>query len=434
MPHPFGYRTLAAVAIIVVAAGADWLLGQDVQGALIVLVGGVAAVLVAAGAGDADDLSEIGPPAAPARPPGVDIDEVIAAIVEPVLLIAEGRVSHANAAAKALLGGHVVGEDVRLAIRHPAAAERLTSGRTDDAGPINLVGLGTLDQRWEMRVTPLSDNRRVVHLIDQTGSYAAERMRVDFVANASHELRTPLASILGFVETLSDDKAGGDVEVRARFLKVLFDEARRMQRLVEDLISLSRIEAEKYRLPSQAIDLSALMEEVQGELADSHDKRGEDLVTDIAADLPMVAGDRAQLSQVLHNLIGNAMKYGRPGTPIITRLWRDQTGMVRISVSDEGEGIAPEHLPRLTERFYRVDAGRSRAMGGTGLGLAIVKHIVERHRGRLDIHSVVGKGTTASILLPATQAATQAAAQSATSRDALSSKGNATVTEAGASE
>ncbi len=427
MLDPFGLRTLIAIALIVVGAAAIALIQQDFQGGLIVLVGGIAAVLIAAGTGEA--AADLGPtpPIAAEQPRAINIDELMEAIVEPVLIVAEGRVAHANGPARQLLGGHIIGEDVRLAIRHPAAAERLTNNRGAQSGPINLVGLGTLDQRWEMRVTAMSDGRRVVHLIDQTGSYAAERMRVDFVANASHELRTPLASILGFVETLSDEKAGGDAAVRGRFLKVMFDEARRMQRLVEDLISLSRIEAEKYRMPARAVDLRALVDEVHAELADSHDKRGADLVSDIEADVPSVVGDRAQLSQVLHNLIGNAMKYGRPGTPVVTRLWKDQTGMVRISVTDEGEGIAPEHLPRLTERFYRVDAGRSRSLGGTGLGLAIVKHIIERHRGRLDISSLVGKGTTASILLPGVA---PSSASSAAPLEALSSNGNLTVTEA----
>ncbi|OQW75133.1 MAG: ATPase [Proteobacteria bacterium ST_bin13] len=423
MLDAFGYRTLTAIAVIVVAAIAIVMLEQGLQGGLIVLVGGVAAVLVAAGTGDvAPEPAVIADPVDRRASP-IDIDEMIEAVIEPILIVADGRVGHANQPARVLLGGHIIGEDVRLAIRHPAAAERLTEMRSHSTRPINLVGLGTLDQRWEMRVTTMSDGRRVVHLIDQTGSYAAERMRVDFVANASHELRTPLASILGFVETLSDEKAGGDPDVRSRFLKVMFDEARRMQRLVEDLISLSRIEAEKYRVPATAIDLRLLMEEVHAEIADSHDKRGADLVSDIEADVPPVTGDRAQLSQVLHNLIGNAMKYGRPGTPVISRLWVDQTGMVRISVADEGDGIAPEHLPRLTERFYRVDAGRSRSLGGTGLGLAIVKHIIERHRGRLDISSIVGKGTTASILLPAIP-------NTAPRQEALSSNGNPTVTEA----
>jgi len=424
MLDAFGLRTLTAIAVIFVAGVAIALLDQNLQGGLIVLVGGVAAVLIAAGTGEhPDDLIRHAEQPADRKADPVNIDELIEAIVEPILIVAEGRVGHANLPARTLLGGHIIGEDVRLAIRHPAAAERLTNLRATGNGPINLVGLGTLDQRWEMRVTTMSDGRRVVHLIDQTGSYAAERMRVDFVANASHELRTPLASILGFIETLGDDKAGADAQVRARFLKVVFDEARRMQRLVEDLISLSRIEAEKYRVPATEVDLQRLMEEVHAELADTHDNRGEDLVTDIEAEVPHVIGDRAQLSQVLHNLIGNAMKYGRRGTPVVSRLWKDQTGMVRISVSDEGEGIAPEHLPRLTERFYRVDAGRSRSLGGTGLGLAIVKHIIERHRGRLDITSVVGKGTTASILLPAAPAI-------ATPREALSSKSNVVVTQA----
>lgn len=424
MLDTFGLRTLTAIAVITIAAIAIALIVESLQGGLIVLVGGVAAVLIAAGTGDhaAEPVPPIDMPTDRRAAP-VNVDEMIEAIVEPILIVTEGRVAHANLPARALLGGHIIGEDVRLAIRHPAAAERLTNMRAMSNGPINLVGLGTLDQRWEMRVTTMTDGRRVVHLIDQTGSYAAERMRVDFVANASHELRTPLASILGFVETLSDEKAGGDADVRARFLKVMFDEARRMQRLVEDLISLSRIEAEKYRVPATEVDLHQLMEEVHAELADTHDHRGEDLVTDIEADVPSVIGDRAQLSQVLHNLIGNAMKYGRSGTPVTSRLWKDQTGMVRISVTDEGEGIAPEHLPRLTERFYRVDAGRSRSLGGTGLGLAIVKHIIERHRGRLDITSVVGKGTTASILLPASPSA-------APLREAPSSNGNVTVTQA----
>ena len=213
-------------------------------------------------------------------------------------------------------------------------------------------------------------------------------------------MRTPLASILGYIETLADEKAGADADVRGRFLKIMFDEARRMQRLVEDLISLSRIEAEKYRLPDRAVDLTELIAEVRSELFDAADARSADIAADIDLGVPAVAGDRAQLSQVLHNLIGNAMKYGRPGTPVTVRLWSDAAGMVRISVADEGDGIAPEHIPRLTERFYRVDPGRSRAAGGTGLGLAIVKHIVERHRGRLDIASTLGKGTTFSVLLP----------------------------------
>ncbi len=243
---------------------------------------------------------------------------------------------------------------------------------------------------------------RILHLWDRSGVYAVERMRTDFVANASHELRTPLASIKGFIETLEDKEAGDNPEIRARFLNVMFREANRMQKLIDDLISLSRIEAEKFRVPDTPVDLPDLMREVQSVLRQSQPERGADIVVDIGPDLPPLRGDRAQLSQLLHNLVSNSMKYGQAGTPVTMRLRASRNGaLLRLSVSDCGEGIAPEHLPRLTERFYRVDSSRSRAIGGTGLGLSIVKHIVERHRGRLEIDSEVQKGTTITITLPA---------------------------------
>ena len=174
-----------------------------------------------------------------------------------------------------------------------------------------------------------------------------------------------------------------------------------MQRVIEDLMSLSRIEAEKYRAPATSIDLAALVEEARAEIADGHAARDRPITAEIAPDLPPVRGDRPQLSQIMHNLVGNAVKYGAPGTPIRITLAHEGARMIRLTVEDEGEGIAPEHLPRLTERFYRADAGRSRSLGGTGLGLAIVKHIVERHRGRLEIASTVGKGTRVAVILPA---------------------------------
>ena len=360
-----------------------------------VLIGGIAAVFaVATAPSDGSPRSER--VAAPAMP--MSEQAIIDALGEPVLLVIDGRVRIANAAARTLLGAHIIGEDVRLAIRHPAAAERLAMGSAD--GSTELVGLGGRDQRVAMQVATIAPGRRLIHLIDRTTSHAAERARVDFVANSSHELRTPLAAIIGFIETLDDEKAGADAEVRNRFLSVMMKEARRMQRLIDDLISLSRIEAEKYQLPETPVALGSLIEEVVADLRDSDDAARTDLKLDIGADVPTVAGDAAQLSQVLHNLVGNALKYGKRGTPVTVGLRRDGDTLIRLSVTDEGDGIAAEHLPRLTERFYRVDPGRSRAQGGTGLGLAIVKHIVERHRGRLDIASTPGVGTTVSILLP----------------------------------
>lgn len=377
------------------------LLGRSPDGALIAGVGGVAAVL----------LGGLDPPEPAITRTESELDEgtaqlgrVLDTVVQPVMLVRAGTIVFANRPALAELGHHIVGEDVRVAIRHPAAATRLA--QIDDAPerPIELVGLGSMDRRWEMRVAAAGPFR-IVQLIDRTGHYAAEQMRIDFVANASHELRTPLASILGFIETLSDE-AGADAEVRSRFLKVMFDEARRMQRLVEDLISLSRIEAEKHRLPDTEIDLVALIAEIRLEIADADQERARAIETVIESDLPAVCGDKPRLSQMLHNLIGNAFKYGRPGTPVTVSL-RQEGNMLRLSVADEGEGIGPEHIPRLTERFYRVDAGRSRMAGGTGLGLAIVKHIVERHRGRLEIASKLGVGTTVTVLLPTANTVTK---------------------------
>ncbi|HEV2569118.1 ATP-binding protein [Sphingomonas sp.] len=358
------------------------------------------------------------PPALAPNTPPERHREIIEALADPLLIVGEGRIAEANGAARKLLGPHIVGEDVRVAIRHPAAAERLlTRHEPIDTRPIELVGLGGRETRWQMNLAQLQQGRTLVHLVDRTAGHAAERMRVDFVANASHELRTPLAAIIGFVETLDDESAGGDVGTRKRFLRVIHDEARRMQRLVDDLMSLSRIEAEKFRVPSTAVDLAELIKEVKAVAVDGGGPRGGDIIVDLDESLPFVAGDRAQLSQLLHNLIGNAMKYGRAGTPITVRLDRGPGSMLRLSVEDEGDGIAPEHLPRLTERFYRVDPSRSRSQGGTGLGLAIVKHIVERHRGRLDIQSEVGQGTKVIALLPPAPIP-------------LSSNGNAAVTGA----
>ncbi len=264
---------------------------------------------------------------------------------------------------------------------------------------MELLDLGGADQRWELAADPIGE-RQIVRLIDRTALRAAERMRVDFVANASHELRTPLATLIGFIETL-EGPAAEDEGARKRFLGIMRGEAHRMIRLVDDLMSLSRIEADKHRPPTDPVNLVSLVEEVRDALGHRLLKGGRNLVIDAEKNVSPVAGDRDQLLQLLHNLVGNAIKYGRTGTPVTVRIRRDGQTMVRLSVEDEGEGIAPEHLPRLTERFYRADPSRSRSIGGTGLGLAIVKHIVERHRGQLLIDSEIGLGTRITALLPA---------------------------------
>ncbi len=328
--------------------------------------------------------------------------DVINPITDPILLVRNAKVAAANSAAAKVLGDHIVGEDVRIAIRHPAAADRLANPDAKHTGePILLVGVGSTDQRWELRINTLQDGLKLVQLSDRSSRYAAERMRTDFVANASHELRTPLAAIKGFLETLEDPKAGKDAATRTRFLKIMYTEADRMQRLVEDLMSLSRIEAEKFELPSERIDLSEMVVEARDFYINSRGKKEKEILVNLPANIPLIYGDRAQLAQVVNNLLSNAFKYGKKGTPVTINLAPNRAGtMLCLAINDQGDGIAPEHLPRLTERFYRVDKGRSKSIGGTGLGLAIVKHITERHGGRMEIASTVGIGTTVSVLLP----------------------------------
>jgi two-component system phosphate regulon sensor histidine kinase PhoR len=226
-------------------------------------------------------------------------------------------------------------------------------------------------------------------------------MRTDFVANASHELRTPLATIIGYAETLADE-GPADEAMRRRFGQTIETEARRMLRIIEDLMSLSRIEADRYQAPSEKVDLgevASLAIEQAGPLAQ---RRGCRIESDIDGPLPPVAGDSGQLLQLADNLVANAIRYGcNDKSSAVTVSVRRDGSRLLLSVSDSGDGIAPEHLPRLTERFYRVDSARSRESGGTGLGLAIVKHIVERHRGTLDIRSEAGAGTTVTVSLPA---------------------------------
>lgn len=319
---------------------------------------------------------------------------------EPLLGIADNIVTIANDAAVRLLGRHIVGADVRTAIRHPAATEwlsRIGSGTISET--VNLIDFPRPGQRWTMRIAALSGNDYIVFLSDRSAIDAADRMRSDFVANASHELRTPLAAILGYVETLQEMNGDTDAATRDRFLAIIEREAKRMQQLVIDLLSVSRVEADRFRRPTTTVDLTAIVRTTLAQLGDSEPARAADLVARLGdTPLPML-GDEAQLGQLAHNIVSNAMKYGRAGTPVTVTLEREGR-RIRLSVEDQGDGIAPDHLPRLTERFYRVDEARSRSVGGTGLGLAIVKHIGERHQGQLDIDSEVGRGTRVSVTFP----------------------------------
>ena len=316
---------------------------------------------------------------------------------EPALIIEDSRTLAANAAARSVLGQAIEGTDVRFAIRHPDALRSIMAG---DEADLELVGIGSPERPWLMRVRTIDDGRRLVRLIDQSAGRVAEQMRVDFVANASHELRTPLAAIAGYAETLTE-LGDVDEETRRRFGSVIHGEAIRMLRIVEDLMSLSRIAADRFLAPREALELGEIATLAAGNAA--HLAEQHSCLIDLRVDdeLPPVAGDHGQLLQTADNLVANAIRYGcsSPGMTITIEARRDGDRAL-LAVRDQGEGIAAIHLPRLTERFYRVDAARSRDGGGTGLGLAIVKHIVERHRGTLDIRSSPGQGTSVEVRLP----------------------------------
>jgi two-component system phosphate regulon sensor histidine kinase PhoR len=328
------------------------------------------------------------------------LSALLEGLSEAAVIAGDGRVAAANAAARALLGGAIEGAPLEQVITHPAAIEALERPGGDHGDGVELTGLGKSRRHWLMRIARLADGTSLIRFVDRSEARAAEQMRVDFVANASHELRTPLATLIGYTETLREQSDDIDAATRERFLSVVHDEARRMQHVVEDLISLSRIEAEKFSAPTDAVALGPLIDQALDGAKRMAEERNSELVRDVTHDLPAISADRGQILQLLDNLLTNALRYGESGTPV-TLAARAEGPMVHLSVADQGEGIAPEHIARVTERFYRVDTSRSRSLGGTGLGLSIVKHIVERHRGRLSIQSELGGGTTVHVLLPA---------------------------------
>ena len=343
------------------------------------------------------------PPPPAARPPsreGVQLTpegmhDLIEHTGQPMLVLDGDRIIVANAAARETLGAHVIGQDARVALRHPEAVELLSRQSGGSAG---IQGLTGPRSSWQMTRQPFDERYVLVELINRTAEIDISRAHTDFVANASHELRTPLASIIGYVETLAEK--GADIEPKQanRFLGTILREAKRLQDLVTDLMSLSQVEAEKHDQPREQLDLAALVGQAARDVAGA--ERLDRLKLAEPAKKLMVRGDRSQLEQLVRNLVDNALNYGAPDSTIDVAIEQDVSGLAALTVRDHGEGIDAEHIPHLTRRFYRVDPSRSRAAGGTGLGLAIVKHIVERHRGRLDIASRKGEGTTVTVRLP----------------------------------
>jgi two-component system phosphate regulon sensor histidine kinase PhoR len=321
---------------------------------------------------------------------------LVDALDEPALIVEGGLVRVANTPARKLLGARIEGRDVRLAIRHPQALEGILRR---EPGEVDVTGLVEMGRSWRLVIRPVGDGA-LIRMIDRSSAVSAEKMRVDFVANASHELRTPLSTILGYAETLAEesDLTG---ELRSTFGRTIRDEAKRMLRIIEDLMSLSRIEADRFLAPGETVAIDEVLRTALGNVGHMRCGGQCELAVEIPDKLPHVRGDRAQLVQVFDNLLSNAVRYGcdRAGAKIELKVTRNGRWL-SVEVTDHGPGIPREHLPRVTERFYRVDAARSRESGGTGLGLAIVKHIVERHRGTLEIQSSVGVGTSVTVRLP----------------------------------
>jgi two-component system phosphate regulon sensor histidine kinase PhoR len=342
-------------------------------------------------------------------------DAIIAAVPDPLILLDERRrIVRANAAAGEFVGALLPLRDLAAALRNPAvlaAADAVLRGEA--ARVVEFTLTVPVERQLRARFAGIARASpegavAVLTLHDITELKRAEQMRADFIANASHELRTPLATLSGFIETLRGP-ARDDPEAGERFLAIMSGQAARMTRLVEDLLSLSRIELNEHVPPQGRVALAPVLDHLAQALELRAAERGMRIRLHLPFDLPEVQGDRDELTQLFQNLLDNAIKYGRAGSEIAVDALtlmrppanggRPASAVVAVAVRDRGEGIAREHVPRLTERFYRVDTARSREMGGTGLGLAIVKHIVNRHRGLLEIDSTPGEGSVFTVLL-----------------------------------
>jgi two-component system phosphate regulon sensor histidine kinase PhoR len=400
---------------LVVVAAAVVFAGLAIVGVLAVVyaIGGFAVVAAAAllALRTSDDSDRLAQPVAIAERAGDPLHAMVAGLPDPVIgLDRDGRVVALNDQARMLAPALRQGEPVSLALRMPELIEAI--GRALVRGEDQRVQYserGALDRWFEAIVMPVKrepglskPDLVLMTFHDLTPLRRVEEMRADFVANASHELRTPLAALSGFIETLQGS-ARDDAKARERFLTIMQQQARRMARLIDDLLSLSRIELNAHRRPDTPVDMVPIVRQVVDGLETLARDRGVAVNVE-AANALTVLGDRDELVRVFENLVENALKYGAAGKRVDIKLApgtsADGEPEALVSVRDYGPGIAPEHLPRLTERFYRVDVTESRAQGGTGLGLALVKHILNRHRGRLTIESAPGAGASFTIHLP----------------------------------
>ncbi|MBT3700976.1 MAG: PAS domain-containing protein [Alphaproteobacteria bacterium] len=338
---------------------------------------------------------------------------ILDGLTDAVILIDENRIIvDVNAAAIDLLGTDAKGLGLGRVINNAQvikAVDTVLTGGNGDQGEVLLPP--PVSRNCEMRVialparNPTKANWIMLVLRDVTDARKTEQMRTDFISNVSHELRSPVSSLLGFIETLQGP-AHDDADARDRFLGIMADEARRMTSLVNDLLTLSRVEADEHIRPAGPVNIAGVLAEISTVLMARARMRGMTIDLRIPDDLPQVTGDKEELIQVFRNLIDNAISYGSENTSIQVvaenqgQVFGTPEAMLAVSVTNQGAGINPQDIERLTERFYRVDKGRSRATGGTGLGLAIVKHIIGHHRGNLEIRSTPGENTSFTVCLP----------------------------------
>ena len=328
----------------------------------------------------------------------------VSALPDAALIVDQAQlIVVANQAACAVLSAQLKGQPVALFLRSPDVLSAVSETFLSPGHRrVELVVRAKVQRTLDVHLSPLGEGESgqlaLVMLHDRTREQQIERMRSDFVANAGHELRTPLTILSGFIETMQG-AANKDEKARTEFLKLMKTQAERMSRLIDDLLSLSRVELDEHIVPNTIVDLNAVVLQTRNLLQSLLQDTGCEIEFDLATKM-LVQGDANQLAQVVHNLIENAIKYSGRGK-LISVAGKVQDATVVLSIRDNGPGIAAHHIPRLTERFYRVDVQDSRTRGGTGLGLAICKHIINRHQGRLVIESVVGVGSTFQIELPA---------------------------------
>lgn len=310
----------------------------------------------------------------------------------------------ANAASIKLLGDQVIGANLNDHLMYSGLAEELAAC-IDSQKPVEFTTTPTNNhyRHIRARMMSLDADKAIVLLLDMTLQHNLEKMRRDFVANVSHELRSPLTSLIGFIETMQNTP-DMELAVRERFLHIMDEEAKRMSRLINDLMSLSKVEVDEYILPEGKVFLKSLLMATINVLSNRALKTGHDIrFHDHRAQQdidPVIRGGNDEIMEVFQNLLDNALKYSFPASIIKVEMHDYANGRLAINIINQGEGINEKHIPRLTERFYRVDKGRSRQMGGTGLGLAIVKHIIIKHRGQLKISSALNKETVFSVILP----------------------------------